>query len=607
MKTKTTFSILLFLMNAGFCYSQLYVGGESDIYVADRFVYVKKDVKLDENSHLFLRNESQLLQGTTSSGSNSGNGELSLFQEGTVDAYKYNYWCSPVGDYDNTTGNGSFWIDQFYSPQTKTESNHATVIDDSQDGVANPLGIASYWVYKYLQEEFYEGYAFASSSDKMKPGEGFTMKGTIGTDNTTVIGVQNNPDGEHQRYDFRGRPNDGTINIYVEDGMFTLTGNPYPSAIDLSAFLTDATNCTGIAYFWEQDKNAEDTHTLEGYIGGYGSFSPISRGGAGVYVPAEYYIRDAEFPNVEIYIFITGNYFERRFIPVGQGFMIQGNSSGNIVQMKNTHRVFKKEGIGNLSQFDRNINHRNTDLKIPSVSGFDYSKVYKEGIPQIRLKVEMNDKSVRELALVFDDKATNGVDHAMDAKLFKADYAAVPYFVLNRNDEFVIDVIPFDIKAKIPFGFKNREKTQYKISVKDVLNFDKAKNIYLHDKKSGRYYDLQKDYCELTLPAGTNNSDFEITFTNEENLIADTSISSKKPIIIPDNNQNSLLISNEDQTDIKNLELSDITGKVVFSLKNMGTETSYTIPTSHLADGVYISRITDSEGNIFSKKINIRN
>jgi hypothetical protein len=32
-----------------------------------------------------------------------------------------------------------------------------------------------------------------------------------------------------------------------------LTGNPYPSAIDLSAF-NEQTNCTGIAYFWEQDK-----------------------------------------------------------------------------------------------------------------------------------------------------------------------------------------------------------------------------------------------------------------------------------------------------------------------------------------------------------------
>jgi hypothetical protein len=59
-------------------------------------------------------------------------------------------------------------------------------------------------------------------------------KGTSGTNTTTVNWVQNNP-GE-QRYDFRGKPNDGTISITVLNLQFTLTGNPYPSAIDLSAF-----------------------------------------------------------------------------------------------------------------------------------------------------------------------------------------------------------------------------------------------------------------------------------------------------------------------------------------------------------------------------------
>jgi hypothetical protein len=44
-----------------------------------------------------------------------------------------------------------------------------------------------------------------------------------------------------------GKPNDGTIPITVLNLQF-LTGNPYPSAIDLSSFLIEQTNCTGIAY-----------------------------------------------------------------------------------------------------------------------------------------------------------------------------------------------------------------------------------------------------------------------------------------------------------------------------------------------------------------------
>jgi hypothetical protein len=47
--------------------------------------------------------------------------------------------------------------------------------------------------------------------------------------------------------------------------------------------------------------------------------------------------------------------FERRFSPVGQGFIIDGLVNGT-VQMKNSYRVFVKEGIANNSQFERTSN-----------------------------------------------------------------------------------------------------------------------------------------------------------------------------------------------------------------------------------------------------------
>ena len=81
----------------------------------------------------------------------------------------------------------------------------------------------------------YSNWIPVGSNSDLNAGEGFTMKGTSGTNSTSVNGVLNNP-GNKQRYDFRGKPNDGTISIPVGIGQFTLTGNPYPSAIDLSAF-----------------------------------------------------------------------------------------------------------------------------------------------------------------------------------------------------------------------------------------------------------------------------------------------------------------------------------------------------------------------------------
>jgi hypothetical protein len=40
--------------------------------------------------------------------------------------------------------------------------------------------------------------------------------------------------GSAQRYDFRGKPNDGTIDIPVLLDELTLTGNPYPSALNFA-------------------------------------------------------------------------------------------------------------------------------------------------------------------------------------------------------------------------------------------------------------------------------------------------------------------------------------------------------------------------------------
>jgi hypothetical protein len=53
------------------------------------------------------------------------------------------------------------------------------------------------------------------SGASLNPGEGFTMKGTSGTNTTAVAGVQNNLGSS---YDFRGKPNDGTISIPVTSG-----------------------------------------------------------------------------------------------------------------------------------------------------------------------------------------------------------------------------------------------------------------------------------------------------------------------------------------------------------------------------------------------------
>jgi len=144
------------------------------------------------------------LQGTTSTSGNKGLGTISIFQEGTVNNFAYNYWCSPVGNASALTGNEAFGISMLYRP-TGLISNSTPTITTSVNGSTTntSLSISSRWIYKFLSSSTYSDWFYVGSNSTINAGEGFTMKGTSGTDNTTVIGVQNNP-GNAQRYDFRG-------------------------------------------------------------------------------------------------------------------------------------------------------------------------------------------------------------------------------------------------------------------------------------------------------------------------------------------------------------------------------------------------------------------
>src|SRR5690606_12689282 len=77
---------------------------DSYLYVDGSLLYVNQDVNLLKNADasateasIYFRKEGQLIQGENGH-LNKGDGFISIFQEGTSNAYDYNYWSSPVSD-----------------------------------------------------------------------------------------------------------------------------------------------------------------------------------------------------------------------------------------------------------------------------------------------------------------------------------------------------------------------------------------------------------------------------------------------------------------------------------------------------------------------------
>ena len=593
-------------------FSQMYVSPNSYVFVNNQFMYVEQDVNLQNNGNFYLRNNSQLLQGTSGSGANTGLGKLSIFQEGTVNNFQYNYWCSPVGSASISVGNDPFGISLLHRPTGLTTSIPVGILpSNNYNGTSSPLSIAPYWIWKFVTSSAYSQWSYVGPATIINSGEGFTMKGTSGTDAIIADANENvqNNSGSNQRYDFRGKPNDGTITASVSASNFTLVGNPYPSAIDINSYLLDPSNAAvinGQAYFWEQV--VVNTHILSQYQGGYGIYNPVTQ----IYTPAAFWTYDGAGNQTGGIPFGAGTSFERRFSPVGQGFMVMGTANGNVT-MKNAFRVFVKEGVASQSQFARNNSNSdvtNTDSEyypeIPNVAGIDYTQIKKGPAPYIRIHAMYNNGGVRPTTIAFLDTATDGFDYGADGRSPSSEAAEFYYILNDMPHEYVATAVKFDINKRIPVGFRCASATNFKVQVKDVVNFDQNQEVYLHDKVNDIYYDIKNGIFDMTLPAGDNKTQFEVTF---KNTTLSTPLEDVDAMfVVAQNNENeALMLYNTQNKDITSLELYDVTGKLIIKKENIGTVSEYKISTSSYSTGVYVVKLATNDNLSISKKISIYN
>lgn len=621
------------LVSSGLANAQLFVKDGSYLFMTNQYMTVTQDVNLNNTGNFYLRNTSQLLQKGTGASVNTGTGKLSVFQEGTVNNFQYNHWCSPVG---NGAAGNPFGVALLNRPTGLITSTAAEILPNSSyngttvGGAGGTMQIAPYWIWKFVSlSPVYANWQFVGNAQTLNPGEGFTMKGTSGADALAVdADAVANKTGLAQRYDFRGRPNDGNISVAVSNGNLTLVGNPYSSAINLNMYLIEHTGrqydaggvvsagvnpnvINGTAYFWEHSKTA-NTHVLVGYVGGYGTYvaNGVNIGTPGTWVPATWNTYNAN-GSLNTTGASSGSNFKRQFSPIGQGFMVQGIAAGSSI-MRNKYRVFVKEGIANESTFEKSSNATqslsgtNWD-EIPNVADIDYTQLSKLPVPQIKLEAVLNNAKSIQIAMAFNPNTSDGYDIGYDG-ISPEVYVNAPemvYFAQENNEKkCVITTLPFDLDKRIPIAFKCPAEAAFKVKVSEVINFTDAENVYIHDKETGIYYDIKNGEFSMNLPAGEIATRFEVTFKNFDVLANDNNNLVAASFEIFQNNNNSVLtITNALGKDIANCSVYDVTGKLVITKKNLGKNSLIEIPTNALSDGVYIVKLLTSENDSVEKKI----
>ncbi|MBC7846533.1 MAG: HYR domain-containing protein, partial [Flavobacterium sp.] len=531
----------------------------------------------------------------------SSSGFIKRDQQGKKNSYNYNYWTSPVSTIQAGSNNMPYTIKNVLKDGTNSALpktiNFGTTFDFADSALSSPIKLTDRWIWSYNSlivngadwDNYYQ-WNHITSSGTLQVGEAYTMKGSGGVYPITDI----------QNYSFIGKPNSGTISLNLAKDNSYLVGNPYPSALDADEFikdnLKDCLGCratvnkfSGALYFWDHF-GLSNNHNLAEYQGGYATYTMMG-GVVG--------INDSP---LNLNNNANGSNKPKRFIPIGQGFFIDGYLDtelsgpqfptvvdGGTIIFKNNQRAFKKEN--------------------PTSSVFMKTRAPKKAIvtkPKIRLGFDSSVGAHRQLLVGADPNTTDQFDIGYDALMYDTNENDL-YWKISES-QFVIQGVPdFNTDRNIPLGIAVANEGQVTIKIDELEDVPSNTKIYLHDSETGIYHDLKNSNFKTTLAVGNYDNRFSLTF---ESLKTETSLdvaendSNDGIIVLYSNNYKILIIKNNipDST-VNTVSLYNMLGQLITNWDVKDKEqTNIQIPIKNMSSGIYIVKIKTSKGES-SKKI----
>ncbi|WP_162128453.1 Ig-like domain-containing protein [Flavobacterium phycosphaerae] len=337
---------------------------------------------------------------------------------------------------------------------------------------------------------------------------------------------------------FVGVPNNGVVNVSIvkSTGAYNLIGNPYPSAIDIDLFLTDATNSTvvnGTIYFWTHNTSITNNNYT---INDYAKYN--FTGGVRTSTPA-----------------LSGNIYPTGKIGAGQGFFIEANTAKAngtyTASFKNAMRVTNTN-----TQFFRNSNTAANS----SVSSIEKHRLW--------LSLTDTQGAYNQMLLGYVTGATNDFDTMFDGKTMPVGNPVAIYTMVGDYDLSIQGKsLPFSENDVIPVAYSTTTNGTLTISLENFDGLFENQNVYMLDKVTGVYHDMKSGDFTFTTTSGTFESRFELHFTN-------TALGT----VVPDFNAAVVVLTNQHQltvlceaSPIAKLEVFDLSGKQIFSQSGLNT------------------------------------
>ncbi len=351
---------------------------------------------------------------------------------------------------------------------------------------------------------------------------------------------------------FQGVPNNGTITVPITEGgtattRYNAIGNPYPSALKISEFLTaNAANIQGTLWFWR--KTNDDNNPV--------SYSTCTTVGCTVN---------------------NGHHYtDDTYISAGQGFLVEAKSGATQVVFTNAMR-----GSSNTNQFFRSTQN-NTQLNEPDRFWLDLK--------------DTNFVSYGKNLIAFDGNSTWSFDEGRDGLALNESPTGI--YMKSTDKNVVIQALPeFNPTFEIPLSFKTNTAGTYYISLDQVNGiFNNEISVFLRDTETQNDIILTgTDYYAFTSQAGVFDNRFKIIFITSR--YAQTEQMTAFVKVVNGNNEISFY-SNEKMSEITLYDTSGRLLQITQEIEAFKTE----IPCT-LDQQIIIAKIKTTSGKILTQKI----
>lgn len=268
-----------------------------------------------------------------------------------------------------------------------------------------------------------------TSAEPMTPGDGFF---------TANAGVMS----------FTGTPNTGDVDVSLtynaaegSDAGWNLVSNPYPSAIELTSFISQNSAITGATYFWDDGGSDEGARMNSDYIVVSASGTATEGSGSGRFADFDGYIKSE------------------------QGFFVQAVSAGTL-----SFNQIMKAGV------------------TPNTAS-GYFREVRDNTNLLRVRLE-NETNRSDLVLEMNAQATLGYDRLFDARRINTgSEMSIFSFIENTEDEWAIQGISStDLNGEIWLGIDITEAGEYTLNFEDGIKSE----LFLKDHFTGNVISLQE-------------------------------------------------------------------------------------------------------------------